>query len=83
MYTGFLVTYAFLSTRTSNSLSDPHYSSEMENMAGPSIDPGSHSDDEEFHNMEDATVANRLHEEVRVLCWIMTGPKNHQKGRNM
>lgn len=59
--------------------SDPHTSYEMEYMAGPTVDPGTHSEDEEFHNMEDASVANKLYNEVRVLCWIMTGPKNHEK----
>ncbi|CAH1996360.1 unnamed protein product [Acanthoscelides obtectus] len=47
--------------------------------AGPSIDPGSHGNDEEFHRIEDHTVAKKLYEKVRVLCWVMTQPKYHEK----
>lgn len=75
--TGFFMAYVTLSPQLS--FSDPHTSYEMEYMAGPTIDPGSHSENEEFHNMEDATVANKLYSEIRVLCWVMTGPKNHEK----
>lgn len=24
------------------------------------------------------TIAEQLYDEVKLLCWIMTGPKNHQ-----
>lgn len=75
---GFTVAYVALSPEMIT-FTDPHSSREMEYMAGPTVDPGSHSENEEFHNMEDATVANKLYNEVRVLCWIMTGPKNHEK----
>lgn len=33
--------------------------------------------DEDFHKNED-TVALEIAKKVRVLCWVMTGPKNHQ-----
>lgn len=33
--------------------------------------------DEEFHIGEDK-IAQEMREKVRILCWIMTGPKNHQ-----
>ena len=36
-----------------------------------------HSKDEEAHKDEDE-VAGELSEKVRVLCWIMTAPKNHE-----
>ncbi|XP_018561221.1 glycoprotein-N-acetylgalactosamine 3-beta-galactosyltransferase 1-like [Anoplophora glabripennis] len=75
---GFTVAYIALSPEMI-AFTDPHSSREMEYMAGPTVDPGSHSENEEFHNMEDATVAKKLYNEVRVLCWIMTGPKNHEK----
>ncbi|KAG5890767.1 hypothetical protein JTB14_016504 [Gonioctena quinquepunctata] len=77
--TGFLIAYISLTPQILTTLTDPHTSSEMEFMYGPTVDPGSHSDNEEFHIMEDATVANKLFDEVRILCWIMTGPKNHEK----
>ncbi|KAJ8923063.1 hypothetical protein NQ315_001612 [Exocentrus adspersus] len=75
---GFTVAYLALSPEIIT-FTDPHSSMEMEYMAGPTVDPGSHSENEEFHNMEDATVADKLYKEVRVLCWVMTGPKNHEK----
>lgn len=42
-------------------------------------DPGDHNRDEEFHQMEDTTVADKLNKQIRVLCWVMTGPQNHEK----
>ncbi|XP_052130856.1 glycoprotein-N-acetylgalactosamine 3-beta-galactosyltransferase 1 [Frankliniella occidentalis] len=39
---------------------------------------GAHSSDEDFHKGEDV-VAQKLAEKVRVLCWIMTSPSNHEK----
>lgn len=30
------------------------------------------------HHLVDLTVANRLTDEVKVLCWVMTTGKNHQ-----
>lgn len=37
-----------------------------------------HEKDEIFHKNEDK-IAQELKKKVRVLCWIMTGPNNHQK----
>ncbi|XP_073971317.1 glycoprotein-N-acetylgalactosamine 3-beta-galactosyltransferase 1-like isoform X2 [Rhodnius prolixus] len=39
---------------------------------------GAHSNDEEFHKDEDI-VAKELSSRVRVLCWVMTSPTNHDK----
>lgn len=36
-----------------------------------------HGVDEEFHKGEDK-VAQEMAKKVRVLCWVMTGPANHQ-----
>lgn len=45
----------------------------------PNIDPGEHDKNEEFHRMENSTIADELKKQIRVLCWIMTGPANHKK----
>lgn len=43
------------------------------------LDPGDHNREEEFHQMEDTAVAEKLKKQIRVLCWVMTGPQNHEK----
>lgn len=43
----------------------------------PDTDIKFHEKDEIFHRNEDK-VAQELAKKVRILCWIMTGPKNHQ-----
>lgn len=45
---------------------------------GPETEVKFHGGDEDFHKDEDR-VAQELAKKVRILCWIMTGPKNHQK----
>lgn len=40
---------------------------------------GVHLKNEEFHLLEDSSVADKLYKDVRILCWIMTGPNNHEK----
>lgn len=44
-----------------------------------SLDPGEHNREEEFHQMENTTVADKLRKQIRILCWVMTGPQNHEK----
>ncbi|KZC04610.1 Glycoprotein-N-acetylgalactosamine 3-beta-galactosyltransferase 1 [Dufourea novaeangliae] len=56
---------------------DPHHYSELESEVGPDTEVKFHSEYEDFHKGEDE-VARDLAKKVRVLCWIMTGPKNHQ-----
>lgn len=60
-------------------LSDPHTSSQIADLAGPLRDPGTHSKDEIFHRMEDSAVADQLSQRIRIVCWVMTGPKNHER----
>lgn len=59
--------------------SDPHgYGHEPDEMLPNPREFGAHGTDEDFHRGEDA-VAKKLGEKVRVLCWIMTSPSNHEK----
>ena len=44
---------------------------------GPSVEVSFHKHDEEFHKGEDK-VAQDIAQKVRVLCWVMTGPTNHE-----
>ncbi|CAD7086043.1 unnamed protein product [Hermetia illucens] len=55
-------------------VNDPHNSRALVDSFGPDEDVGKHE-----HVNENDTVAKQLYKEVRVLCWIMTNPKNHQK----
>ncbi|CAG7733184.1 unnamed protein product, partial [Allacma fusca] len=57
---------------------DPHSHEAIENAAGPKLPVSFHSPDEEAHAGE-AVEAQRLYKEVRVLCWVMTAPSNHEK----
>lgn len=57
---------------------DAHEEEEMDNVSGPKENVGSHQDNDTFHTMLDYSIANALKDKVRVLCWVMTGPKNHQ-----
>ncbi|CAH0585912.1 unnamed protein product [Chrysodeixis includens] len=43
----------------------------------PILTIGEHSSDEPAHRDEDRSVADELAKKVRVLCWVMTQPKNH------
>lgn len=88
MLSGFTFAYLMLLSSSSEpdprfpfplSASDPHSASMLEGVAGPVHDPGSHGHDEEFHRHEDTAVADILHKQVRILCWVMTGPSNHEK----
>lgn len=37
-----------------------------------------HAHHDEAHASENLTIAKTLFDEVKILCWIMTNPKNHQ-----
>lgn len=42
-------------------------------------DVGFHASHEGVHAHENKTIAHQLYNDVKILCWIMTTPKNHQK----
>lgn len=54
-------------------VNDPHFSHDLLEVTGPELDVGSHQ-----HIYENNSIAEKLYNEVRVLCWVMTGPKNHR-----
>jgi hypothetical protein len=57
---------------------DPHSHGSLDSVAGPKEEVSQHSPDEEMHKGADL-VAQKLAKEVKVLCWIMTNPTNHEK----
>ncbi|KAG5668500.1 hypothetical protein PVAND_016439 [Polypedilum vanderplanki] len=59
--------------------SDPHFGRELNDASGPTADVGFHEPYDNTHKYENGTVASQLYKDVRVLCWIMTNPKNHKK----
>ena len=81
---GFLFGLLTLLIRTENreprgvhSPHNPHNHSEPEGVSGPVREVVFHSKKEEAHKGEDK-LAVELAEKVKVLCWVMTGPDNHQ-----
>lgn len=55
-------------------INDPHNSHDMLEQSGPEFEVGTHS-----HSNENNSIADLMYNEVRVLCWVMTQPNNHQK----
>ncbi|XP_031636931.1 glycoprotein-N-acetylgalactosamine 3-beta-galactosyltransferase 1-like [Contarinia nasturtii] len=45
---------------------------------GAAIAAKQHSSDSDVHAIENRTVSIQLYNDVRILCWILTTPKNHQ-----
>lgn len=90
MFCGFLSFYLLNSTVTVHPryiegispphsiYSHPHSHEELENAAGPEGNVAMHSHNEPHHAGEDVE-AEQLKAKVRVLCWVMTNPKNHEK----
>lgn len=88
---GFLVATVFISAEpkslwfsfSSNShhidLRDPHTGGDLADAEGPEKDVGFHASHEGAHAHENKSMALQLYSDVRILCWIMTNPKNHQK----
>lgn len=58
---------------------DPHSGNDLGDAEGPDREVGEHSELDQAHAFENASLAHRLYDEVRVLCWIMTNPDNHKK----
>lgn len=56
---------------------DAHTHEELQHEKGPTSEVSIHAGDEDSHKGEDA-VAKELYGQIRVLCWIMTGPQNHE-----
>ena len=54
-----------------------HSHEELEQEAGPEQELVFHAANLSVHRDED-TVAKQLAEKVKVLCWVMTQPRNHK-----
>ena len=54
-----------------------HSHEELEQEAGPEQELVFHAANQSVHRDED-TVAKQLAEKVKVLCWVMTQPRNHK-----
>lgn len=88
---GFLVATVFISADSKSilfgfstksphvDLRDPHSSVDLTDAEGPEKDVGFHASHEGAHAHENKSIAEKLYKDVRILCWIMTTPKNHQK----
>lgn len=82
VFVGFVLAAALISSTDKESRPwprDPHTGSDLIDAEGPEKDVGYHASHEEAHALENKTVALRLYSEVKILCWIMTNPQNHQK----
>lgn len=82
VFVGFVLAAALISSSDREPrpwLRDPHTGSDLADAEGPEKDIGYHYSHEEAHALENKTVAQRLYNEVKILCWIMTSPQNHQK----
>lgn len=58
---------------------DPHVGHDLYDALGPEGDVGFHETFDETHAHENSSIARQLYNEVRILCWVMTSPKNHRK----
>nr|XP_023016950.1 glycoprotein-N-acetylgalactosamine 3-beta-galactosyltransferase 1-like [Leptinotarsa decemlineata] len=58
---------------------DYHRESDMDSVLGPKEEVGAHNDNDTFHKMTNTDLADALYKEVKILCWVMTGPENHDK----
>ena len=69
--------YNNLNDQINKDLHDPHDHKDLENATGPTKEVVFHSPEEDAHKNENI-VAQELSKNVRILCWVMTGPENHQ-----
>lgn len=88
---GFLIATIFISAESRSiwfnfsrksqhvELRDPHTGGDLADAEGPEKDVGSHATHEGAHAHENKSLAQQLYKDVRILCWIMTNPSNHQK----
>lgn len=61
----------------SGSQHDPHSHKDLEGVAGPK-ETVAFNDSTHHTHVGEAEVAQKLFDSIKVLCWIMTGPQNHE-----
>ncbi|XP_023167542.2 glycoprotein-N-acetylgalactosamine 3-beta-galactosyltransferase 1-like [Drosophila hydei] len=66
--------YIYSSMPERGNINNANHSHDMLELSGPEQDIGTHE-----HSNENTSIAEKLHSEVRILCWIMTNPSNHKK----
>nr|XP_023027598.1 glycoprotein-N-acetylgalactosamine 3-beta-galactosyltransferase 1-like [Leptinotarsa decemlineata] len=62
-----------------NEYEEFHREGDMDDVFGPKEEVGAHNDNDTFHKMTNTDLADALYKEVKILCWVMTGPENHEK----
>ncbi|XP_060521451.1 glycoprotein-N-acetylgalactosamine 3-beta-galactosyltransferase 1-like isoform X2 [Cylas formicarius] len=72
---GFVLAFLFTTPLTNNFRL--RFQRSHENFM-PVANVGSHNQTDFLHAMTDTTIADSLFHRVRVLCWVLTTPKNHE-----
>lgn len=76
------ISFAFIYTQYQTIAIDRSHKVHLDRLHAVYEDDPIHGENqavEDVHSIENRTLASRLYAEVRILCWILTTPKNHEK----